>query len=205
MGQDVNATLVATGDFEAINAGVEMFRRRFAGARSYGTYREAIDDPSVDAVVVAVPPNLHRDLALDALSAGKHVDVGGATGNMLAAIVSRHPGVRGVLFDRPHAAPAARWRDWDEYLADYDAVREARERARRVVLVGENDHYKPLAVALRRLIASGAIGEMVFAHFTTIAQRFKTADDWRNDEAVAGGDLSVEVAARAALRATGSP
>ena len=37
------------------------------------------------------------------------VDVGGATGNMLAAILSRHPGVRGVLFDLPHVvgdAPA---------------------------------------------------------------------------------------------------
>jgi hypothetical protein len=30
------------------------------------------------------------------------VDVGGATGNMLAAILSRHPAVRGVLFDLPH-------------------------------------------------------------------------------------------------------
>lgn len=30
------------------------------------------------------------------------VDVGGASGNMLAAILARHPGPRGVLFDRPH-------------------------------------------------------------------------------------------------------
>jgi SAM-dependent methyltransferase len=37
------------------------------------------------------------------------VDVGGATGNMLAALLSRHAGLRGVLFDLPHAvrdAPA---------------------------------------------------------------------------------------------------
>ncbi len=37
------------------------------------------------------------------------VDVGGATGNMLAAILSRHTGVRGVLYDLPHVvrdAPA---------------------------------------------------------------------------------------------------
>ncbi len=37
------------------------------------------------------------------------VDVGGATGNMLAAILTRHAGPRGVLFDRPHVvrdAPA---------------------------------------------------------------------------------------------------
>ena len=60
------------------------------------------------------------------------------------------------------------------------------------MLVGENDHYKPLAVVLRRLLAEGAIGEMVFAHFTTIAQRLKTADDWRNDEAMAGGDAFFE-------------
>ena len=50
-----------------------------------------------------------------------------------------------------------------------------RTRAGRVVLVGENDHYKPLAVTLRKLLADGAIGDMVFAHFTTIAQRLKTA------------------------------
>jgi predicted dehydrogenase len=77
-------------------------------------------------------------------------------------------------------------------LADYETVRAARDRAGRVVLVGENDHYKPLAVALRGLIADGAIGEMVFAHFTTIAHRLKRADDWRNDEAMAGGDAFFE-------------
>ena len=30
------------------------------------------------------------------------VDVGGATGNMLAAVLARHAGPRGILFDRPH-------------------------------------------------------------------------------------------------------
>jgi hypothetical protein len=30
------------------------------------------------------------------------VDVGGATGNMLATILGRHPGPRGILFDMPH-------------------------------------------------------------------------------------------------------
>ncbi|MEO8627911.1 MAG: methyltransferase [Betaproteobacteria bacterium] len=35
------------------------------------------------------------------------VDVGGATGNMLAAILARHAGPRGVLFDRPHVVSDA--------------------------------------------------------------------------------------------------
>ena len=133
--------------------------REFRGRGSYAEYVNAIDDPRVDAVVIAVPPRFHRDLALRALAAGKH-----------------------VLVEKP-AFPR---------LEDYEAVLEARARAGRVVLVGENDHYKPLAVTLRKLLAEGAIGEMVFAYFTTIVKRLKTADDWRNDEAMAGGDAFFE-------------
>ena len=77
-------------------------------------------------------------------------------------------------------------------MEDYELVRDARDRAGRVVLVGENDHYKPLAVMLRRLLAANTIGDLVFAHFTTIAKRMKTADDWRNDETMAGGDAFFE-------------
>ena len=77
-------------------------------------------------------------------------------------------------------------------MADYQTTIEARDRALRVVLVGENDHYKPLAVTLRNLLADGAIGEMVFAHFTTIARKFKAAEDWRNDSEMAGGDAFFE-------------
>ena len=135
------------------------FCGRYGGAASYGDYRAAIIDPRVDAVVIAVPPRFHLDLALSALEAGKH-----------------------VLVEKP-AFPR---------MADYRMVADARTRARRVVLVGENDHYKPLAHTLRRLLARGAIGDMVFAQFTTIARKLKTADDWRNDEDVAGGDAFFE-------------
>src|SRR6185312_1455977 len=75
---------------------------------------------------------------------------------------------------------------------DYLSVIAQRDRAGRTVLVGENDHYKPLAVCLRRLLAEDAIGEMVFGHFVTVALRLKTADDWRNDESMAGGDAFFE-------------
>jgi len=140
-------------------ARAEAYCRRFGGAAAFETYAQAIEDPSIDAVVIAVPPRLHRDLALQALAAGKH-----------------------VLVEKP-AFPA---------LADYDVVREARDRAGRVVMVGENDHYKPLAVTLRRLVAENVVGDLVFAHFTTIAKRLKTADDWRNDLEMAGGDAFFE-------------
>jgi predicted dehydrogenase len=135
------------------------YRRRFKGVGHYGSYDEVIDDPSVDAVVIAVPTRFHLELSLRALEAGKH-----------------------VLVEKP-AFPR---------LEDYQAVIEARDRAGRVVIIGENDHYKPLCVVLRRLLSDGAIGEMVFGHFVTIMKKPKTAEDWRNDEEMAGGDAFFE-------------
>ncbi len=137
----------------------EQVRLLFQGGTSYGDYDSAINDPAIDAVVVAVPPKFHKALTLQALAAGKH-----------------------VLVEKP-AFPA---------MADFDEVRAARDVAGKVVLVGENDHYKPLAVKLRALVREGAIGEMVFAHFVTIAHRLKKANDWRNDESMAGGDAFFE-------------
>ena len=140
-------------------AKADEYCRRYGGIGRYADYVAAIEDPRIDAVVVAVPPRFHLDLTLRALAAGKH-----------------------VLVEKP-AFPA---------LPDFAAVAAARDRVRKVVLVGENDHYKPLAVRLRRLLAERAIGDMVFAHFTTIAKKFKAADDWRNDESMAGGDAFFE-------------
>ncbi len=77
-------------------------------------------------------------------------------------------------------------------MADYERVLSARDRAGRVVLVGENDHYKPLATCLRRLLRDGVIGDLVLAHFSTLVKRLKRADDWRNDETMAGGDAFFE-------------
>ena len=139
-------------------AKADDYCRRYGGVGKYSDYAAAIDDPGIDAVVVAVPPRFHLELALRALAAGKH-----------------------VLVEKPAFFS----------MRDFETVAAARDRAGKVVLVGENDHYKPLAVLLRRLVAGEAIGEMVFAHFTTIARRLKGADDWRNDESMAGEALAL--------------
>jgi predicted dehydrogenase len=140
-------------------ARADAFCGEYRGTGSYSDYADAINDPNVDAVVIAVPPKFHLNLTLQALSAGKH-----------------------VLVEKP-AYPAT---------ADYQVVREARDKAKRVVLVGENDHYKPLAIKLRKLLADGVIGEMVFGHFSSVVKRLKEADDWRKDESMAGGDAFFE-------------
>jgi predicted dehydrogenase len=150
---------VVAGYASRDRARAEDFSRRYGGEAAYGDYTSALHDPSVDAVVVAVPPRFHLDLTLEALAAGKH-----------------------VLVEKPAYLT----------LEDYETVRAARDEAGRIVLVAENDHYKPLAVCLRRLLADGAVGDLVMAHFATIARRPKSEDDWRNDESMAGGDAFFE-------------
>lgn len=45
--------------------------------------------------------------AYDFSTAGTIVDVGGASGNLLATILARHPSARGILFDLPHVVTDA--------------------------------------------------------------------------------------------------
>ncbi len=137
----------------------EAYRRRYAGRSAYASYAAAIEDPAVDAVVVAVPPVLHRELTEAAISAGKH-----------------------VLVEKPAFLHAE----------DYHEVARRRDAAEVTVLVGENDHYKPLAVTLRRLLAEGVVGDLLMVSVVTVADRPKAAEDWRNDEAIAGGDAFFE-------------
>jgi len=48
---------------------------RSRGAGAFGAYAEALEDPTVDAVLIATPPAFHLEWTLRALAAGKHVIV----------------------------------------------------------------------------------------------------------------------------------
>jgi predicted dehydrogenase len=46
-----------------------------SGAKGYSDYQDLLDDPSVDAVDICLPHNLHGQVALAAVKSGKHVIV----------------------------------------------------------------------------------------------------------------------------------
>ena len=48
---------------------------RSRGAGAFGAYADALEDPKVDAVLIATPPAFHLEWTLRALAAGKHVIV----------------------------------------------------------------------------------------------------------------------------------
>jgi predicted dehydrogenase len=135
----------------------EAYRRRYAGAGAFASYEAALASPEVDVVLVATPPDSHRELALAALAAGKYV------------IVEKPPFLRS---------------------ADFDDVEAAARDAGRRVFVAENYHYKPMAEALRGVIARGELGEPRV--LTVNALKRQRTGDWRDRGEVAGGGALFE-------------
>lgn len=66
-----DAELVAVGSRSASRAAA--FAARHGIARSYGSYRELIDDADLDAIYIATPHPQHRSIAVAALAAGRAV------------------------------------------------------------------------------------------------------------------------------------
>jgi predicted dehydrogenase len=51
----------------------EFISKRYPGLQATAEYREITSDPSIDAVVIASPPDTHFQLAMEALEQGKHL------------------------------------------------------------------------------------------------------------------------------------
>ncbi len=75
------------------------------------TYRSTRPEESAvfDRAMTALTGTVDRAVATDYDFGrfGTVADVGGGRGTLLAAILDRHPGVRGVLFDQPHVVQGA--------------------------------------------------------------------------------------------------
>ena len=54
---------------------LEEARAIASGARTSVDYRQLLDDPGIDAVLIATPPHLHAAQFVAAIEAGKHVYV----------------------------------------------------------------------------------------------------------------------------------
>lgn len=73
---------------------------------------------------------------------------------------------------------------------DFAAVAAAAGAAGRQVYVAENYHYKPLATALRALIAAGEIGDVRIVAINALKRQ--RTDDWRDDPELAMGGALFE-------------
>ena len=74
---DQNVELTAVCDVFSVRREIGKSAGTITGLNTkvYSDYRDLLDDPNVDAVVIATPDHLHAPQAMDAINAGKHVYV----------------------------------------------------------------------------------------------------------------------------------
>jgi UDP-N-acetylglucosamine 3-dehydrogenase len=138
-------------------ARAEECRRRYGGVAAFGSYEAACEDPSVDVVLVATPPESHLDLTIRALRAGKSV------------VVEKPPFL---------------------HASDFDTIERVQRETGGRVFVAENYFYKPMAEALRQVIADGEIGGVLLLSVNALKRQ--QTGDWRDREEIAGGGALFE-------------
>jgi predicted dehydrogenase len=62
-------TWVARKDVDKLAA----FGKKYGIPNTTGDYREMLHDPSLDVVVITLPPNLHYEMFMECIKAGKHI------------------------------------------------------------------------------------------------------------------------------------
>ena len=107
-----HAEIVALCDSDSER--LQQQARAYGVAHTFSTYEELLQDPAVDAVIVATPTLLHAPIALAALAAGKHVLVEKQLGMSYAETVqmyeaAQRAGVRHMTAFTYRFVPAMRY------------------------------------------------------------------------------------------------
>ena len=165
-------TLFAVADSSPGRA--EKRAAEWGASRSYTDYREMLANPDVDAVEILLPHFLHKDVAIAALEAGKHVSLQKPMGVNLAEAdaISEAAGAADVVF-----------RVFDNFLC-YEPYRVAKK------LIDQGEIGDPLTFRINVVTGKGVGGWEVHDE----------ADIWRSDPAQSGGppallDLGAHMAA----------
>lgn len=91
----------------------KSYREVLTGMHGYGRFERDRDAAATfNEAMVDITRHVARAFTAQYELAGKVVDVGGGYGELLMAVLRRHAGTRGILFDLPHAIEGAgeRWK-----------------------------------------------------------------------------------------------
>jgi len=137
----------------------------YPGARTWASVEEAVADPAVDAVYIALPVALHADAAIAALRAGKH-----------------------VLCEKPMAMNFA---EAQRMVAEGRAASHA---SGRLFGVAYYRRLYPKLVRAKHLIAEGAIGRPLLAEANCHSWFDIAGREWLADPALSGGGPLFDIA-----------
>jgi predicted dehydrogenase len=137
----------------------------YPGTRAWASVEEAVADPAVDAVYIALPIALHADAAIAALRAGKH-----------------------VLCEKPMAMNFA---EAQRMIAEGNT---ARRDSGRLFGVSYYRRLYPKLIRARQLIYDGAIGRSLLAEANCHGWLEIEGREWLADPALAGGGPLYDIA-----------
>ncbi len=123
------------------------------GIHTYASREELLADKNVDIVLCATPNDVHKEIVIDALNAGKH-----------------------VICEKPVALS----------VEDFDDMVEAAEKNGVLFTVHQNRRWDVDFLAIKSLIASGEIGEVINIESRVHGSR-GIPSDWRCHKPEGGG------------------
>jgi predicted dehydrogenase len=142
---------------------LERVRAEFSIPRKSHDYRDMLRDPEVEAIVIATPPHLHREMFIEAVRSGKH-----------------------VLLEKPMALDMPSIDEMMQVKAQYPAVIAMECSAR-------HSRLNPKFKKVKEIIDSGALGEVYAIHHCSVARQnrpgieFHPPAKWFLDRSLAGG------------------
>jgi predicted dehydrogenase len=137
----------------------------YSGARTWASVEEAVADPAVDAVYIALPVAFHANAAIAALRAGKH-----------------------VLCEKPMAMNFA---EAEHMVAEGRAANHA---SGCLFGVAYYRRLYPKLIRAKQLIAEGAIGRPLLAEANCHSWLEITGREWLADPALSGGGPLFDIA-----------
>ena len=130
-----------------------MNAAREAGIRTYSSLEEILADGAVDIVLCATPNNVHKDIVVSALLAGKN-----------------------VICEKPVALS----------VEDFDDMVAAAEKSGKLLSVHQNRRWDVDYLAMKKLVESGEIGELINIESRIHGSR-GIPSDWRCHKPYGGG------------------
>ena len=142
---------------------LEKVRLEFNIPNKTRNYKEILKDPEVDVILITTPPDLHREMFMEAMKAGKH-----------------------VLLEKPMAMNMGEIDEMLTLKANYpDQV--AMECS------GRHSRLIPKFRRVKEIIASGALGEIYAIHHNCVGRQgrpgieYHPSAKWFLNKAIAGG------------------
>ena len=153
---------------DVIKERVEAVAERHGFKKVFTSFEEMVKDPELEVVSVCTPPFAHKDAAIAALEAGKH-----------------------VLCEKPMAL------NGDQAQEMVDAYKKVRRKHKNLFSIGFNARWGQSAQTLKRIIDEGELGEVYYGRAVSHRRRGVPGWGVFTNKALNGGGPMIDIGVHA--------